>query len=146
MELRVCFSSQVGDYPPPPPPGHCGGHVHTRRCSSVIHEMCWRLWAHSILGSPLRGRGESRGALNRSFLHLHLTHFATLLFRQYNHFNNCLPSSATATPTSPLSHSSFYLQERWCICRQTHRTFSTSLSYEGVLCVKALWCIFPALN
>lgn len=53
-------------------------------------------------GSCVLGAGsESKGALEISFLHLHLTHFTTLLFRQYNHFNNCLPSSAPMHTSLP---------------------------------------------
>lgn len=69
----------------------------TQRFSSVIHEMYGCKWGDSVSGCVLgayRG-GEGRVKVRwRSFLHLHLPHFTTLLFRQYNHFNNCLPSSA----------------------------------------------------
>lgn len=55
-------------------------------------------------GSCVLGAGsESKGTLEISFLHLHLTHFTTLLFRQHNHFNNCLPSSAPMHTSLPPS-------------------------------------------
>lgn len=92
-----------------------------------------------VLGAHRGGWGESEGALKISFLHLHLTHFTTPLFRQYNHFNNCLPSSA---PTTPPSHLSFYWQEKMMYL-QTHlqhfqHYFCFQHSYEKVLLVQVL--------
>lgn len=53
-------------------------------------------------GSCVLGAGsESEGTPEISSLHLHLTHFTTLLFRQYNHFNNCLPSSTPMHTSLP---------------------------------------------
>lgn len=66
--------------------------VHTRACEDS-HQKCMEGTCErvGVYGEPPRG---ARAARRRSFLHLHLTHFTTQLFRQYNHFNNCLPSSA----------------------------------------------------
>lgn len=73
----------------------------TRTCEDS-HQKCMegrhmraRPWATE------GGEGRVKVRCQRSFLHLHLTHFTTLLFRQYNHFNNCLPSSAPPPPPLP---------------------------------------------
>lgn len=73
----------------------------TRTCED-FHQKCMeerhmraRPWATE------GGEGRVKVRCQRSFLHLHLTHFTTLLFRQYNHFNRCLPSSAPPPPPLP---------------------------------------------
>lgn len=120
----------------------CGGTVTFVRVHvEILMHGCERAdrGGSCVLGAHRGGWGESEGALKRSFLHLHLTHFTTPLFRQYNHFNNCLPSSA---PTIPPSHLSFYWQEKMMYL-QTHlqhfqHYFSFQHSYEKVLLVQVL--------
>lgn len=90
-----------------------------------------------VLVSRSGGEGRVKVRCKRSFLHLHLTHFTTPLFREYNHFNNCLPSSAPPPPPPPPT--SLSTDKNDDVYREICCTLSTSLfkpNHEKVQCVQ----------
>lgn len=93
-----------------------GRHMRARRCS-------W--WATE------GGEGRVKVRCERSFLHLHLTHFTTLLFKQYNHFNNCLPFSAPLPPPLPPASVSTVRKDEMT-CLQTDLHFSKRRTKKSV--------------
>lgn len=96
--------------------------VHTR--VRILIRNAWKAHASAQRCSRWAtegGEGRAKVRCERSFLHLHLTHFTTLLFRQYNHFNNCLPSSAPPPPPlPPASVSTVRKDEMNCLQADLH--------------------------